>query len=158
MTSLNSLPVTAAATQPRGLIRLGGQIVDGWHSFSVVSNSNYEADTFHVVYSVPALPAAFGPKWFGAQAEIFAEILAGYPSHPNAPMASQLSSLIYGRVDSIDYNPVTQMLAISGRDLTAAFIDNKLAASYVNSKASDVVVALADSHGLQPAVTPTSDY
>jgi hypothetical protein len=155
--SLNNLPVTSSARQPRAIVRLNGAPVRGCISWTVGNNSYYEADTFSVSFAVSWLPASNDVNWFGQQTEIFAEILAGFPSNPDRPDASQLTSLIYGRVDDIAYDASGTVLTLTGRDLTGAFIDQKLTEEYYNQKASAVVTALAQSHGIQSIVTPTHE-
>jgi Phage tail baseplate hub (GPD) len=153
---LNTLPVVASSRQPRGIVRLGGSPIAGWISCTVSNNSYYEADTFSVSFAVSRLPASNNADWFSKQTEIFVEILAGFPSNPDSPDASQLTSLIYGRVDLIDYQPGSTILMISGRDLTAPFIDQKLTAEYQNQTASAIVQTLAKSHGIDSQVTSTT--
>lgn len=167
---LNTLPVAPQARQPRALVRVtssttGNNVsasssattqLDAWVSWEVTSNTYYEADTFHVSFAASALPLGNGPDWFAQQVELFVEILAGFPSDPAHPAASELGSLIYGRVDDIEYDPVSGMVTLTGRDLTAAFIDAKITSEWSNQRSSDIATQLAQAHGLKPVVTATS--
>lgn len=153
--TLNNIPVTSVARQPRSIVRLGGAQVGGCVSWTVSNNSYYEADTFSVSFAVSGLPSSNDANWFGQQTEIFLEILAGFPTNADKPDASQLSSLIYGRVDDIDYDAGGTLLTLTGRDLTAAFIDQKLTAEYQNQTSSSIVTKLAQSHGLKASATAT---
>ncbi len=135
---LNALPVASAVRQPRAVIEVSGAEVRGWKSWRVTTNAYYEADTFEVVFAVNALPAGNSADWFSGQTEIFVEIFAGFPSNPSAPDKSELTSLIYGRVDDVVYDPVATVIRLTGRDLTAAFIDRRIAQEYVNQTASQV--------------------
>lgn len=149
----------ARSRQPRGLVRLGtfpGTIVPGWVSWSVSNNSYFEADTFRIVFAVKQLPSANDANWFSTQKEIFAEVLAGFPQDPANPTPGELTSLIYGRVDNINYNPRDGLITVTGRDLTAAFIDAKIAAEFQNKTSSDIATMLAKNHGLTAQVTETS--
>jgi len=152
---LNSLNVTAAR-QPRALVRINDTRVDGWMSWEVTQNTFYEADSFRVSFATSALPSYAGADWFSRQKELFVEILAGFPADPTNPQASELDSLIYGRVDDMEFEPATGMLSMHGRDLTAAFIDARVTEEWTNIKASDVATKLAAAHGLTPVVTATS--
>lgn len=156
MTALNQILTVSSAQQPGAIVRVGGAAISGWVSWSVSNNSYYEADTFSVSFATSKLPAANNVNWFSQQTEIFVEVLAGFPSNQLNPDASQLTSLIYGRVDDIECDAGQTLLTLTGRDLTAAFIDKKLADEYWNKKAYQVVDALAASHGLTANVTPTS--
>lgn len=150
--AINTLPATSSGRQPRGLVQLGpvGSLstVPGWTSLSVTNNSYYEADTFRLTYSASALPSANDANWFSDQTEIFAQIYAGFPRDPNNPQASELDNLIYGRIDTIDYDPKCRMITLSGRDLTAVFIDNRITATYKSQTSSQIATQLAQKHGL----------
>lgn len=154
--TVNAIPAVAAARQPRGVVKLGGVAVSGWVSWEVSSNNYYEADTFRVEFAVSGLPAAFNAAWFSAQASLFVEILAGFPANPDRINPGDLQSLIYGRVDDIEFDPVSTLITVSGRDLTAAFIDAKLTAAWTNQTSSSIATALAASHGMTPVVTATT--
>lgn len=153
---LNSIPTAGTSRQPRAIVRIGGAEVDGWISWTADNNSYYEADTFNVSFAVSKLVAANNAQWFSEQTEIFAEILAGFPTNPDNPDAGELTSLIYGRVDDIAYEPTGTILTLTGRDLTAPFIDKKLTAEYQNQTASSIVTALAQSHGITANATATT--
>jgi hypothetical protein len=152
---LNQLPVVSAGRQPGAIVRVNGTPLQGWISWEVSNNSFYEADTYRVSFAASALPADYDITWFATQKEIFVEILAGFPSNQQAPNAAELTSLIYGRVDDIKFNPVTGVIDLTGRDLTAVFIDNKLVQNYQNQRASDIAIKLAYEHDLQSVVTTT---
>jgi phage protein D len=153
---LNTLPVQPSLRQPRGIVQLNGSTVPGWIDLMVRNNTYFEADTFRVKFAVSQLPPANNAAWFAAQQETFAEIFTGFPSNPGQPALAELKpSLIYGRIDDIKYDPVATTIEITGRDLTAAFIDKKLTQNYANKRASDVATLLANSHGLTAVVTAT---
>ena len=138
---LNTVPTVAAGRQPRAVVRVNGAPMPGWVSWEVTANTYYEADTFRVSFATSAMADQTAPAWgaldkslgrklkaadwFSQQAEIYVEILAGFPSNPADPSANELSSLIYGRVDDIEFDPVSTMLSLTGRDLTAVFIDTR---------------------------------
>lgn len=153
--SLNDFPVDPAGRQPRGIIKISDSTVTGWIDFTVTNNSYSEADTFDVSFAATALPSSNDPAWFSQQGEIFVEILAGFPSDPDSPNASELTSLIYGRVDDIEFDPVRTIVKLTGRDLTGAFIDTKLTTQYQNKKASDIIQDIAGKHGIETNVKTT---
>ena len=153
--SLNTLPVAAAGRQPRAIVRINGTAVPGWLSWSCTSNDYYEADTFRVSFAASAMGTSSAQP-FIEQTELFVEILAGFPTNPDAPNASELGSLIYGRVDEMDFDPFARTLTFHGRDLTGAFIDARLDSDYQAQHASDVATLLAAKHGLVPKVTATA--
>jgi hypothetical protein len=150
--ALNTLPVVSSGRQPRAIVQLGpiGSLapVPGWVSWSVDNNSFYEADTFRIVYATSALPAAFDANFFSTQTEIFAQIFAGFPQNPANLQVAELTNLIFGRVDDIAYNPKTREITLTGRDLTAAFIDSRISDTFKNQTSSQVATMLAQAHGL----------
>lgn len=144
------------ARQPRGIVQLNGVRVDGWISWTVTSNSFFEADTFRVSYAASILPPANDADWFSQQKEIFVEIFAGFPTDPAKPDPGELASLIYGRVDSIEFDPHDGGITLSGRDLTAVFIDSKIASEYKNQPSSGIVATLAAGHaGIETSIVAT---
>lgn len=155
MNSVNTFPVVAAGRRPRSIVKVSGTAVPGWIDCAVTNNAYAEADTFRVTFGISMLPASNNVAWFSQQTEIFVEILTGFPSNPNAPNAAELTSLIYGRVDDIELDPVQRALTLTGRDLTAVFIDTRLTTQYQNKTASQIVQAIAQKHGLAASVQTT---
>ncbi|EFU5316865.1 hypothetical protein HT787_004573, partial [Salmonella enterica] len=163
---LNTVPTVAAGRQPRAVVRVNGAPMPGWVSWEVTANTYYEADTFRVSFATSAMADQTAPAWgaldkslgrklkaadwFSQQAEIYVEILAGFPSNPADPSANELSSLIYGRVDDIEFDPVSTMLSLTGRDLTAVFIDTRVAGEWSNQTSSGIATMLAKNHALTP--------
>lgn len=170
MPTLNTYPAVAVSRRPRAIVRVTNltagnnpsavtnEEIDGWISWDVVSNTYNEADTFRVSFALSKLPSDRDADWFSQQTEIYVEILAGFPTDPAAVVANELASLIIGRVDDIDVQWDAGEMTLTGRDLTAAFIDTKLTASYVNQKISTTVKAIAAAHGLSSVVdAPAAD-
>lgn len=87
---------------------------------------------------------------------IMIEVFAGFPSNPDGYTAFDLESLILGQVDNIEIDWLTRMYTLTGRDLTAKFIDNKTTKKYPNLTASEIVTMLAHEQGLTAQVTPTT--
>ncbi|MBB5508163.1 contractile injection system protein, VgrG/Pvc8 family [Paraburkholderia atlantica] len=157
MAYLNQVPAQSTARQPRALVKINDTIVPGWVDWTVDSNSFYSADTFRVRFSTSLLPDAFDVAWFSTVTEAFVEIFAGFPADPTSFTAGELTSLIYGRIDDIDFDPCGTCITITGRDLTAALIDTKLTDQWNNLTASEVATQLANKHGLTPQVTKTTE-
>ena len=61
-----------------------------------------------------------------------------------------------GDVDSHGWNPISNQLVVVGRDLAALFADQRTFATYRNLTSSEIAQQLADKHGLQASVTPTT--
>ena len=147
--SLNKLPVIPDVRQPRTVVKVGGERVPACVSWSVLSNSYEQADTFQITLAASALPSDRDANWFSNQLALDVEIFAGFPPNPLQYDETTLQSLIYGRVDSVELDPVSAQLTLSGRDLTALFIDAQVTLQFQNMTASQVVAKLAAAHGLQ---------
>lgn len=164
--SLNVLPVQPTARQPRAIVKVFSTAADGppqppvivpaWVEWSIENNTFYQADTFRVTFAASLLPAETNANWLSQQREAFVEIFAGFPADPTNFSETDLTSLIYGRVDDIDYDPVATTIDLVGRDLTAAFIDAKTSIQYQNLTSSQIATQLALAHGLTPVVTATT--
>jgi phage protein D len=157
MPDINNVPALSASRNPRGAVRLNGAVVTGWESWDVDNNAFRAADTFSVVFALHGLPAAFGPPWFGVQKEIDCEIFANEaPDDPDNYKPVLADRLIYGQVDDMTYDPVATTITLTGRDLTARFIDNKVNVNNLNQTSSHIATQFASNHGLSPVVTATT--
>lgn len=154
--ALNS-EITAATRTPRGLVKVNGSVVSAWTTWTVDNNSFFSADTFRVSFALSHLDGEHSADWFSQQKQLEVEILAGFPRDPANPQDDEMTSLIVGQVDTVDLNMASRELELSGRDLSAHFIDNKTApGAYRNQTASDVAKQLAAKYGLTPEVTDTT--
>lgn len=152
---LNDVPAMAVARQPRGLVKINGEVVPGWISWEVDNNTFYQADTFRCRFALSMMPPDKGAAWWASQKEIFVEVLAGFPVDPEWFDASELDSLIYGKVDEMTYDPVGRLIELNGRDLTSDLIDAKTTEKFQNLTASQIAEQLAARHGLIPKVVAT---
>lgn len=152
----NTLPVSAQVRRPRGLIKLNGTVMTGVVSFEITNNTFFQADTFRATFAASGLPAGFGPSWWSTEPQILIDIFAGFPTDPNSYSAADLDLLFSGQVDDLDYSPSRKKITVTGRDLTAKFIDKKTDAKYPNLTASQIATKLAQNAGMKPVVTATS--
>jgi len=65
-------------------------------------------------------------------------------------------TLLTGVIDQIEIERDTGLLTLSGRDLVALLIDAKTSNAYQNQTASEIATLLAQSVGLTPVVTATT--
>lgn len=151
-----NLPPSAIVRQPRGIVKINDEVIPGWVSVEVDNNTFYEADTFRVTFATSLLPPARNPAWLASQKEMFVEIFVGLPVDVENFSASDLTSLIYGRVDDVMFTPSAFQVELSGRDLTAAFIDTKSTEKWPNKTSSQIAQALAARHNMTASVTATT--
>lgn len=156
MPSLNVLPVQPSARQPRGAVKLNDTLIDGWLSWEVESNSFYAADTFRITFLKNMLPAERNARWFSELTTAFVEIFAGFPPNADNYRTTDLTSMLYGRVDEVEFDLVRGRIELIGRDLTSEFIDAKTTEKWPNNTASQIATDLAVRRGLTPVVTPTT--
>lgn len=141
--------------QVRGAVKINGTPLSGWINFEIENNGYYSADSFRVSLAGGRLPPNQGLQWFSQQQDIYVELFIGEPADPNSFTAGDLTSWIYGQVDSIVIDPFNNQVDLSGRDLTRALIDAKTFEKFSNKTSSDVAKLLAARHGLSAKVTPT---
>lgn len=134
----------------------GMKAIEGWTFFEIENNSFFSADSFRITFVASSLPSDRDANWFTTQTDMYIELLAGFPADPNAYTAAELTSWILGQVDQVDFNPVTGVIEVSGRDLTRVFIDAKTSQKWVNLTSSQIAQQLAASHGLSSKVTRTT--
>ena len=146
--ALNPLPALSQGRQPRGIVKVNGSALPGWIEWEFDNNSNYQADTFLVTYAGGALPTDRNVAWLSAQGDLTVEILAGFPQNPDAPLDSELTSFIVGRVDDLVYDPLQNTIRLSGRDYTSQFIDAKTTEVFKNQTVAQIVHTLASRHGM----------
>jgi phage protein D len=153
---INATTTLPAARQPRGIVKINGAVMPGWTEFEVDNNAFYHADTFRCRFAISALPADYGAAWWASQSTIHIELFAGFPADVEKFSASDLKKYIYGRVDEVTYDPVGTFIEVSGRDLTADFIDTKTYEQFVNHTSSEIAVELASRHSLTAVVMHTT--
>lgn len=142
----------AGVRSPVAQASINGIIITGLEEMEVSNNSHFAADTFHAHFALGALPLAFGLAfWDAAQSGIQISLSAGVATNG----VENFIPLILGQVDDIDIDLANQRLTISGRDLAAAFLDNKTAETFSEQTSSKIVKILAKRRGLQANVKET---
>jgi len=155
MPDLNPTPAPPPVRRPRGVVRIGGQVVEGWESWEVDNNAYRSADTFRVAFALALLRKPCDADWFSRQESLEVEILAGFPADPERPDPSELDPLILGHADEVLFDPTRGTIELTGRDLTALLIDTKTSENYPEHTASQIATKLAERYELTPVVTAT---
>ena len=136
-------------------ILVDGDKMGGVKSLSVVSNSNFQADTWSAVF---ALNAADGQSldWWGEDdryGQIFSlQVTLGATAGVDGPW----TTLLAGEADKISVSPIAGEVRVSGRDLTRRFIDARTQESFQNNTASEIVTLLAARRDMKADVTDTA--
>lgn len=131
------------------LTAINGRPVEGLLHATIAASNCFSADTY-------ALAFAMGPPPLGDIA-FWSSITAGYVEiSVSGDQQTTAQGLITGMIDAIIIDPIHGTVSIDGRDLSSSLIDSYRQQSFVNQTASEVVSAIAQNHGLVPAVTPTT--
>jgi phage protein D len=154
----NTLPVTDALRQPRGIVKVNGNLITGWLRFDADANVFHDPDKASITFAVRALPAAYGVDWWTAtdNTDFTLELFAGFPADPNSFSAGDLDSIFVGKVDEATVDWADGTLDVTCRDLSAPLLDNKASEKFVNQTASQVATKLASKYGLTANVTATT--
>ncbi len=134
---------------PRLCVLINGQALVGAVQAEVTSNNHYGADHFSAV-------AAIGPdswadvSFWAAQQDIAVDIQFSVDGGAN------FVSLLQGAVDNVVVDPVTGLVHLDGRDLTAQLIETRTQETFANRTASEIATLLAGRHNLSARVAPTS--
>lgn len=145
-------PPAGWVQQPDFAILINGNVLPWPISISVSQNNYSEASKFEC--EVALLPNdQYNASWFSAQISIPVEIQGWL--NGGSP-----TTMIYGLVDSIDYDPISQHVVLSGRDLVGRLIDTPNEQTYQNWTASKVVQDFVNqyaSDGMLGDITNTTD-
>ena len=134
---------------PRPVVSVNGFKLMGVLSVEVTNASHFTADTYRVELAVKGLPAAFPPTyWADSQDD---RISVGISLNGEVP-----NPLIVGQVDDVSWDLTGRTITLSGRDLSAGFIDNKTAEKFQNQTASQIAQILALRRGLDSSVQATT--
>lgn len=155
---INQAQATSGGSRPRGMVYANGVPLSGVHSFEVVNNAFFQADTFHLTLLLSAQPPERGVDFWSRQEQLELEFLLGFPDDPDNPRKSDLTSFLLGCADEIEIDPGANTMVLTGRDLSARLIDFKRTKVFSSGQlvASDVVTQIAKAQGLTPVVTPTT--
>lgn len=153
-------------SQPRSLVKVNGTIVP-FHSWMVYQNGYSAADTFDLNLPFRVLRHLQGTTDLGnspdqetillTQPDILVEIYAGYPQNPNQYNVNDLTQMMYGYLDTVDFSLDSQgeRAEIHGRNQIGPFMDTKTTEKFPNKTSSAIVTYFAQQQGLTPSVTPT---
>lgn len=142
--------------QPRWAVKVGGKLAVGAVSVTLTTNVMFTADTFQVILAASAKPLGMDwAAWVVAMHDDV-EVRAGFPADPLHWTADELPMIFWGESDSIEVDPVADTITLTGRDLTARFIDKKVIAKFPNLTPSQIAAQFAAEYGMQTEITPTT--
>jgi phage protein D len=139
----------AAADGPAFRITLNGSPIEGLLQASIVTSNCFSADHFGLTFGMGSAPLGDVAFWSSLSLS-YVEIGVSTPNQENS------QGLVSGMTDTVQIDPIQQIVTIEGRDLSSTMIDAYRQQDFVNRTASEVVSAIASYHGLTPVVTATS--
>ncbi len=132
------------ARAPEVLVLVNGQMLPGIIEVEINANNHLAASRFCLSVALDACGYEF---WMGNN--FLVEIRVG--------LAGGWASLILGVVDRLDVDIGRGLVRVDGRDLTSRLIAARTRESFQNRTASDIATVLAARHGLQAAITATTN-
>lgn len=130
-------------------VAINGKLVTGILHLSVSSSNCYTADTFSVTFAIGPPPLCGIVFWASLSSAYLEITLTTGP-------ASELITLVTGKLDSMTIDPVNGTVSVEGRDLSASLVDNFSQRDFINQTASEIVDTVARNHGLDAVVSSTS--
>ncbi|MCF8566917.1 hypothetical protein LLE49_19545 [Alicyclobacillus tolerans] len=153
-------------SRPRSVVIVNGTRVP-FRTWSVDLNGYSAADTFDLTLPFRALDQLKGTTILAnttdqetvllTQPDILVEIYVGYPRDPNNYDENDLTQLMYGYLDTADFNFSSQgvNVEIQGRNQVGPFMDTKTTDKFPNLTSSAIVTYFGKQQGLTVVATPT---
>jgi phage protein D len=153
-------------SQPRSIVKVNSVYVP-FQTWDVNLNGYAAADTFDLTCPFRILDYLKGTTDLAntpttetillTQPDILVEIYGGYPSDPNNYNESDLTQLMYGYLDTVDFHFETsgESVQIAGRNEVGPFMDTKTTDKFPNQTSSAIVATFAAQYNLQTQITPT---
>jgi phage protein D len=139
--------------QPICQVRINGILVN-FIDLEISSPSYYEADTFELTLAQKDFPPEMDVNFWDNNQAFLVEVYAGFLSNTTGNSTFEL--MLTAQVDNLEIEIERGIYLLTGRDLTAKFIDNKTSEKFQNLTSSQVATLLANRRGLTPNVTATS--
>ncbi|MCX7382762.1 MAG: hypothetical protein NT133_15400 [Alphaproteobacteria bacterium] len=139
--------MSGALRWPRLRVLADGAPLAGAFEADVASNNHFAADRFLVGLAVGADP--FALLEIVDRPEIEIEVLVSLDD------GAGFESLVKGDVDRVEYDPMTGVVRLEGRDFSSRLMEARVGESFVNLTASEIATKMAARHGLDADVQVT---
>ena len=140
--------VSSGPGTPRMAVSINGTTIpNAVISLDVTNNNYFSPDTFRADLALAFLSSSQRTEVIDGVAPLIG-LMVG--------TSDTMTTLIVGKADTSEYDPVNNTAHVSGRDLSAYFIDTKTEEKFQNQTSSEIVTTLASRAGLTPNVTATS--
>lgn len=137
---------SGAPRTPSVQLIANGRQMDGIIAARVHSTSYFSADYFELTLALDS------DRLFWVEAT---PVDVDVRLRPDA--SDNYVSVLQGRVDALRLDALARLARLEGRDYASSLIDSVVSETFSNRTASEIVTLLAQRHGLQPAVVPTTE-
>lgn len=127
---------------------LNGSLVLPAFDAEVTNNSHFTSDTFRVDCALSAMPAGYGAPYWSDSVNDRVQVSMGTGTGNTSPY-------ILGQVDNAEIDPIRKVLCLTGRDLSALFLDAQTTEKFQNQTSSGIAATLAARHDLQTNIAAT---
>jgi phage protein D len=134
--------------QPLLSVLLNGSVALPAYEAEITNASHFTSDTFRVECSLTAMPPNYGSPYWSDSVNDQVQISIGAGTGTPVPF-------ILGQVDNAEIDQIRQILTLTGRDLSALFIDAKTTEKFQNQTSSQIAATLAARHNLQTNIAQT---
>lgn len=146
-------PPPGGVNAPRLRVLAANTEIDGALTWTVTATNNRQANQFSAQFAL--IPGSkFSADWWSSQSQIRLTLQAGLADQSGN--VAGWTTLLVGDCDTVDIEMGVGTVNVSGRDLTALLIDQKIASTFQNQTASQVAAKLANGVGLTPNVASTT--
>lgn len=127
-------------------------------SIQVDNNNMYTADQWMVVLDMINMPKSLSSNDLLANTDIMVEIYVGYPLDANKYNIADLAQVMKGKMDNVRADFLNLTLTLTGRDLTAVFLQTNPTNNLmeVNATSYQIIQKIVEAAGLKFVGTPTS--
>lgn len=152
-------------SSPRSIVRLDGH--DTYFSnWSVNLNSAHEADDFSIVFpfhidrntqQAYLVNSPDFASYLFTKSDILVEVFVGFPPNALNYSVNDLTRIMYGYMDEVDFEGGGdgEKVTVTGRNMVARMIDNKVTDKFQNMTSSAVAAMIAKTRGMKIKATPT---
>jgi phage protein D len=144
--SQQSLPVRS----PRIKAMANGTMMLGAVEARIFSTSCSGADWFTLTCLI-CDDLASSPTFWSSESDITLDLQI------SVDRGRSYVSLIQGKVDTVSIDPILGIIQVEGRDFTASLLASNTQQVFINLTSSEIVLQIAQRHGLTPVVTNTTE-
>src|ERR1700723_3509647 len=121
--------------QPFLNVTLNGAVKLPAFAAEVTNNSHFTSDKFRAECSLSAMPAGYGAAYWSDSVNDRVQISMGTGTGSTSPY-------ILGQVDNAEIDQIRQVLTLTGRDLSAVFLDAQTTQKFQNQTSSQIATML----------------